>query len=101
MFQDPTLRLQHNIRFADPVEVDSSHDDRECVGGETVLLLCLEHVRKGQRSARMQATALVRRATLSEHTALARMLRCFTAGAGSLDFTTGADAAYTAGDGNT
>ena len=42
------LRLQHNIRFADPVEVDSSHDHRGCVGSETVLRSCLEHVRKGQ-----------------------------------------------------
>ena len=31
---------------ADPVEVDSSHSHRGCVGGETVLRLCLEHLRR-------------------------------------------------------
>ena len=80
-----------NIWFADPVELGSSHGHCGCVGGET----CLAHCGEDKRSSWMQATALVRRAALSEHTA-----RELSAGAGPLYSTTGAGAASTTGAGD-
>ena len=103
------------------VEVDSSHDHCRCVGDETVLRLCLEHVRKGQVcedagccigvacctvhwcgcsvASRLVPDHWASPLELVRHTLCRRRQNVADTGAGEMYFTTGADAANTAGAG--